>query len=72
MKGKTQLPQFPEPEVPEPVVEVEGEGEGATVENPSLQVADSSPREAKEILFCVMTWALSDRSATPVEVWVTG
>ena len=48
MKGKTQLPQDPGP-VGEG--EVEGEGEGATVEKLSLQAADSSPREAKAILF---------------------
>ena len=74
MKGNTQLPQLPEPEVEGEGadVEVAGEGEGAEVEEPSEQVADSSPREAKENLFCVMTWALSDRSATPVDVWETG
>ena len=84
MKGKTQLPQDPEPE---PVVvvfegdgevvvegegEVEGDGEGATVEKPSLQTADSSPRAAKATLFAVMTRALSERSVTPVDVWETG
>ena len=69
MKGKTQLPQDPGP-VGEG--EVEGEGEGATVEKLSLQAADSSPREAKAILFSVMTLALSDRSTTPVAVWETG
>ena len=68
MKGNTQLPQFPEPM--EEVVVVEGDV--VVVEKLSLQVADSSPRAAKENLFSVMTLALSDRSTTPVAVWETG
>ena len=68
MKGNTQLPQFPEPM--EEVVVVEGDV--VVVEKLSLQAADSSPRAAKENLFCVMTLALSDRSSTPVAVMVTG
>ena len=75
MKGKTQFPQLVVFEDGYDVdtgdgLAVDGEGEG--VEPLSLQEADSSPREAKENLFCVMTWALSDRSATPVAVWETG
>ena len=68
MKGNTQLPQFPEPM--EEVVVVEGDV--VVVEKLSLQAADSSPKEAKAILFSVMTLALSDRSTTPVAVWETG
>ena len=47
MKGNTQLPQFPEPM--EEVVVVEGDV--VVVEKLSLQAADSSPKEAKAILF---------------------
>ena len=75
MKGKTQLPQDPEPVVVfegDGEVEVEGDGEGAAVEKPSLQTADSSPRAAKATLFAVMTRALSERSVTPVGVWERG
>ena len=75
MKGNTQLPQVPEPVGEGEVLVVETvvvEGDAVVVDELSGQVADSSPRAAKENLFCVMTWALSDRSATPVAVWETG
>ena len=39
---------------------------------PSEHVADSSPSEAIENLFAVMTAALLERPARPVEVPVTG
>ena len=58
VKGKTQLPQAPV------LVLV-----GAEVETvPSLQVADSSPREAKANLLSLMTLALLETPATPVGV----
>ena len=78
MKGNTQLPQVPEPVgdwdvvVVEVVVVEEVVVEVVVVEKLSKHVSDSSPRAAKENLFCVMTLALSDRSTTPVAVWVTG
>ena len=50
----------------------EEDEEEAMVEKPSVQIADSSPRDAKANLFCVMTLALSDRSTTPVAVWEMG
>ena len=77
MKGNLQLSQVPEPME---VVVVEGdvvvvvvvvvvlEGDVVVVEKLSVQVADSSPKEAKENLFCVMTLALSDTFTTPVGV----
>ena len=76
MKGNTQLPQVPEPVGEGEVVVVEAVVVDVLVvvveELLSGQVADSSPRAAKENLFWLMTLALSDRSTTPVAVWVTG
>ena len=83
MKGNTQLPQVPEPVGDWDVVVVEVVVvevvvvkvvvvEVVVVEKLSKHVSDSSPRAAKENLFCVMTLALSDRSTTPVAVMVTG
>ena len=75
MKGNTQLPQVPEPVGEGEVLVVETvvvEGDAVVVDELSGQMADSSPRAAKENLFCVMTLALSDRSSTPVAVMVTG
>ena len=68
MKGKTQLPHFPEGEVEGATVEVKG----ATVEDPLMQLADSSPSPAKENLLLVMTAALLETPGTPVDVPVTG
>ena len=68
MKGNTQLPQFPEPMEEAVVVE----GDVVVVEKLSLQVADSSPRAAKENLLVVMTAALLETFWLPVSVPVTG
>ena len=65
MKENTQFPQLTVDGGGEDDVEVVGE-------EPSLQTADSSPKEAKVYLFWINTAALFDIPSTPVGVPVSG
>ena len=63
VKGKTQLPQDPL----DGVVDVDGD-DVDELEDPSLQIPDSSPIAANSNLIFLKTPALSDNPSTPVGV----
>ena len=70
MKGKIQFPQDPlEGVVEDDAEDVEDDGVDVDeVEDPSLQIPDSSPTAAKSNLTSLKTLALSDNPSTPVGV----